>query len=142
MPYDQEAKNLASSYVATIRNKTYCEICGKQPVEWHNPEHELYENRRISHLVSLGFPIQIIDKEIENSQALCRSCHIKADGRMVELQKNHPRRKGQTYTDPKSCTKCGKISKPTWNGMCRSCYDWRRRHPSDQCADELERGGY
>ena len=70
MPYDAAGKAAAKKYVSEIRGRTVCERCGAQPVEWHRVEHEQDSNRRVSALTALGFPIPVIQAEIDTC-ALC-----------------------------------------------------------------------
>ncbi len=126
MPYSKENKEKAKAYVAAVRSRTNCEKCGNQPIDWHHEDHLSNENQRVAHLASLGFPIDRIQQEIDKCEALCRSCHMEEDGRLVELRKNCPNKKGDKHP-PKACDKCGKLSNPQWKKMCRSCYDHKRR---------------
>jgi hypothetical protein len=127
MPFNTEYKIAAREFINKVKEKTVCSKCGKQPVEFHNEEHEQDSNRRVAHLVALGFPISRIQAEIDICQALCRSCHMKEDGRLKELQSRCPNKKGAVITQPKPCEICNKISKPLWKNKCRSCYDRIRR---------------
>ncbi len=56
MPYTAESKRLAKEPVSNLRANTFCCHCGNQPIEYHNEEHEQDNNRRVAHLVALGFP--------------------------------------------------------------------------------------
>lgn len=127
VPYSEESKLIAKTHVAEIRAKTFCIHCGRQPVEWHNEEHEYNSNRRIAHLVALGFPISVIDEEISECEPVCRSCHMKFDGRTDSLVAAAPQQKGYSE-QPIPCGNCGTSTKPNWRGMCRKCYDYQRRH--------------
>lgn len=69
-----------------IRSKTYCYDCGKQPIEWHNEDHTIYPERRISHMLSKNRPLTIILDEISQCIPLCRKCHIHRDGRLHNLK--------------------------------------------------------
>jgi len=122
MPYPEEARMLALDHIAAIREKTVCAHCAGQPIEWHNIEHEVKGNRRVSRLAALGFPIHVIDKEIASCVPLCRSCHMKEDGRTTQLQANRPRQKGDS-SPPQACKDCGELAKPMRRGLCRRCYD-------------------
>jgi hypothetical protein len=128
MPYDKEGKLKAKEYVNNIRSKTVCEKCKGQPIEWHHVDHEADGNQRVAHLVSLGFPIERIQREIDKCEALCRLCHMKHDGRLEQLRNNAPRKKGMVYVEPQQCITCNTLSKKTWKKMCRRCYDYQRRH--------------
>jgi hypothetical protein len=128
MPFDDKAKLEARIFVDHIRANTICENCGKQPIEYHRPEHEENSNDRVAHLVALGFSIDRIKMEIALCKPLCRSCHMKEDGRIERLHDNCPNKKGMELVPPIHCIKCNKLTKPTWKKMCRSCYDFQRRH--------------
>lgn len=127
MPYGKTAKLRAKKFISEVRLRTVCDRCGAQPVEWHHVDHEADENQRVAHLVALGFPVKRIQQEIDKCEALCRSCHMKEDGRLKALSKNKPFQKGVVAVGPKPCAKCAKLTKPSWRGMCRSCYDFKRR---------------
>lgn len=94
MPYSAENRMKAKQYVDELRNKTYCEICGQQPIEWHREEHNQDSNLRIAHLRALGFPIPRIADEISKCTALCRGCHMRLDDRMMNLKYS-----GKKYDD-------------------------------------------
>lgn len=127
MSYDFKGKLKAKEYVKRIRASAFCEVCGSQPIEFHRKEHEFNGNKRIAHLVALGFPIKVIQTEIDKCEALCRSCHMKEDGRLKALRKNCPNQKGAILVLPIPCISCGFPAKPTRQGMCRECYDKQRR---------------
>jgi len=127
MSYGEAARQAAKQHVAEIRAATFCEGCGGQPIEWHSESHETRSNRRVAHLVALGFPLSVIDAEIAQCQALCRSCHMKLDGRLAALQAAKPRQKGRVF-DPKPCIQCGKLAKPLRKGLCNRCNQARRYH--------------
>jgi len=120
MPYSQSAKLAAKTHVAAIRAVTQCAQCGKQPIEWHSEDHLTNTNRRVAHLVALGFPISVIDAEIAVCTALCRSCHMAEDGRLIGLTAFRPLHKG-TSLPPKPCTECGRSAKPLRRGLCNRC---------------------
>lgn len=127
MPYDKAEKLAAKIHVNAIRQQTKCEHCGNQPIEWHHESHLVFTNRRIAHLVALGFPIPVIDAEIAKCEALCRRCHMVEDGRINELRANCPNQKGAILVPEAPCQRCGVLSKPTRKGKCRKCYDGIRR---------------
>ena len=129
MPYDAVSKAEAKKVVRKIRAKTKCERCGGQPIEWHRECHIENSNWRVSHLVALGFPIKRILDEIKECNALCRSCHMKEDGRLEKLQNNKPRQKGKVYVGPKPCVDCGKLAKPLRRGLCNRCNHRQRYRP-------------
>ena len=125
MPFKPENKLLAKQYVDNIRANTFCNRCGKQPIEWHNNDHIYFTNLRIAHLVALGFSIERIQQEIDRCEALCRSCHMKIDGRLKNLRDNCPNKKG-LKSPPKICVICGELYKPLRKGRCNKC-NWRFR---------------
>ena len=113
------ARNRA--YVDERRAATVCERCGAQPIEWHNPAHEGHRNRQVSHLAAITVSIARIAREIEESTALCRSCHMATDGRaqaFAELGATQRQRQ-----PPQPCAACGRPSNPLRQGKCRRCYD-------------------
>ncbi len=140
MGYSLESKIRAKAYVAEIRSNTYCELCGKQPIEWHHVDHEINGNNRVSHLTSQGHPISRLKIEIEKCQALCRSCHMKIDGRLQSLLEKCPNKLGSRSL-PKACIKCGKLEQYLRKGLCNRCNHQRRKQMCDSCADRAERGG-
>jgi hypothetical protein len=127
MPYSLENKTLAREFLAKIRAKTFCKECGRQPVDFHRQEHEVDGNLRVSRMAARGHPIDVIQAEIDKCTALCRSCHMKEDGRLDALSLNKPRQNGVILVGPKPCIICGAPSKPTRKGKCRHCYDEIRR---------------
>lgn len=120
MPYQAQDKQLAKEYVDDRRQHTFCELCGRQPIEWHNKEHEVKENRRVSSLVALGFPLHVIQEEIDKCNAYCRLCHMKQDGRLAALRSSCPYKKGQKEP-PKICWVCNEPAKPMRHGRCNRC---------------------
>jgi hypothetical protein len=72
---------IARGCVAIIRDRTFCARCGKQPIEWHNPEHDKHPLHRVTELVARGYSLERIQDEIAVSTPLCRACHMKEDGR-------------------------------------------------------------
>lgn len=126
MPYSLENKLIAKEFLKKVRSKTYCEKCGCQPVDFHRKEHETDGNLRVSRMAARGHPIEIIQAEIDRCSALCRSCHMKEDGRLEVLRANCPIHKGMK-SEPKPCIICGVPSNPVWKEKCRHCYDAIRR---------------
>lgn len=127
MAYDAEAKTAAKLHVAAIRARTVCSQCGGQPIEWHHEDHVVKTNRRVAHLVALGFPIPVIDEEIYKCEAVCRSCHMKEDGRAAALTANRPYKKGQTYVGLLPCANCSQLAKPLRKGLCNACNHKKRK---------------
>lgn len=127
MPYSLENKVLAKEFLNGIRACTVCKRCGRQPVDFHRKEHEIDGNLRVSRMTARGHPIKTIQAEIDKCEALCRSCHMKEDGRLDALGINKPRQLGIILVGPKPCIVCGKLAKPTRKGMCGHCYEAVRR---------------
>lgn len=128
MPYKRTTE--ARDFVDALNARTVCAHCGKQPIEWHNPEHvELNrKNFRISSLVARHFPIDKIQAEIARCIPLCRSCHMKEDGRMRNLTP------GATVVPPSPCVECGRVFKPLRRGFCGPCDRKRRQALKQQGA--------
>jgi len=101
-----------------VRSNTYCKLCGRQPIDWHNPEHLKHPYRRVGKMAGGGRTISAIAKEISNCIPLCRSCHMKEDGRLDTLL-NRPR----LTTPAKNCSACNEKYKPLRAGLCAKCYD-------------------
>lgn len=118
-------KKQAKEFVDAIRARTVCVRCGKQPIEWHRKEHEEKQSSRVSSLRAGGSSERRILEEISKCKALCRSCHMKEDGRIDVLLASAPQQKGYKIP-PKPCTKCGKIVKPLRKGLCYTCYEHQR----------------
>lgn len=116
----------ATEFLQIINQKTFCSNCGKQPIEWHRDGHEEKPNSRISSLRSQGASISRIQKELDFCTPLCRSCHMKVDGRLTKLKRNQPYKRGQIYITRLPCKKCSKLEKPLRRGMCYSCYEKER----------------
>ena len=117
-----ERRAIATAFLAEVNARTVCAHCGKQPVEWHNPDHVNHSNARVSSLRTQGASIARIKQELEVCTPLCRTCHMVEDGRMGSLRNNQPYQKGKAYVSPKPCTDCGKMTKPTRRGRCNHCY--------------------
>jgi hypothetical protein len=116
----EKAKQEAREYVAAVRAATYCARCGKQPVDFHHPEHIHDHNRRIGPMMGRGCSIAPLQAEIKRCEPLCRSCHMKEDGRLPALLQNRPMQRG-TRLPPKPCTQCGQLAKPLRRGLCNRC---------------------
>ena len=129
MPYSNASKIAAKNFVSELRAKTKCERCEGGPIEWHSDSHLTNGNRRVAHLVALGYPIDEIKKEISECNALCRSCHMATDGRLEKLSENKPRQKGMVCVAIKSCSQCGKKEKYLRRGLCNRCNHQQRYKP-------------
>ena len=79
--YMATRRKAAQGYVASIRAKASCARCGATGVriDFHNPEHKANPGRRVSVMAAKGRAIRSIAAEIAQCEALCRSCHIRAD---------------------------------------------------------------
>lgn len=130
-------------YVKTLREKTPCTHCGATPIEYHHPNHPQKQNDRVSSLVAQSnpsrrspVPWQRILEEIQRCTPLCRSCHMKEDGRLTQLRVNTPRKKGQIITSAQPCVCCKKLTKPMRNKMCVTCdnhHSGRRLRKTNSC---------
>lgn len=89
-----------------------CEFCGKRATDRHHRDGNP-RNNALSNIVQV-----------------CRRCHMVVDGRLKSIR-TLPR-----YVTPlRACDSCAVETKPTWKGMCRRCYDAKRRAP---CAAHAE----
>lgn len=88
----------ARAFIDDLNARTVCAHCGKQPVEWHNPEHvELNRQTfRIGFMVALGRTLAAIRTELARCTPLCRSCHMKEDGRLAAFKRNRGARPRNT----------------------------------------------
>lgn len=89
----------ARAHVARVRASTVCEICGKQPIEWHHDDHVEKPSRRVSTMAENGRPIEEIQAEIDRCTPVCRGCHQAIDGR-DQLIKDRFERYLQTHRHP------------------------------------------
>lgn len=127
--------NLKSKYITnrtqikeiirSIREATNCNRCGAQPIEWHHESHVGNAHRRVSSLVQRSC-LKTVIEEIQRCEPLCRSCHMQEDGRIRELLKKAPNRRGSSFP-PKPCNLCGKLAKPLRRGLCYYCYERHRK---------------
>lgn len=129
MPYNAQSKVLARRFITRVRRVTRCLRCGGKPIEWHNPTHLTRPNMRVAHLVALGFPVHRIQAEIDSSEPLCRSCHMRTDGRLDALMKARPRQRGSAFP-AKPCLSCGQEAKPLRRGLCNRCDHIKRKGKS------------
>lgn len=74
----------AAAYVKEVRDNTYCERCGGQPIEWHHEDHPKDPRKRPANMAGRARPIKRIQEEIDRCTALCHRCHMIIDGRMEE----------------------------------------------------------
>jgi len=124
--YGKGSKIIAKTYMKALRDRTVCAICGRQPVDFHHKDPDASKDRWIAHLTVLGFPIPRIEAELAVCEPLCRSCHMKQDGRLAFLNANKPFPKG-VQLPPKPCTSCGIPAKPLRKGLCNKCNHQKRR---------------
>ena len=121
----EEARTRGRALIAEINAQTVCAHCGTQPVEWHNPEHvELNRQTfRIGFMVSNGRPIEAITAELARCTPLCRSCHMKEDGRLATLKQN----RGNRPRNTNPCSNCQQLYFPLRRGLCHACNERQRR---------------
>lgn len=110
----------ALEFVNSVKAKLTCERCGDAPVEFHSETHDKNPENRVCALVVAGRSIERIKREIAICQALCRRCHMLADGRLERFKQNGFRTPGDF---PKPCSRCARLYKPLRRGMCAACYD-------------------
>lgn len=122
-------------YVDALRAITTCKKCGNQPIEWHGEHHVKTSRLRISNMVDLGYKLDDVKKEISRCEPLCRSCHMKEDGRTKALILSASiANKGKMKVDRKKCSECENISLLV-HGLCNKCYhkqymrQYRKRKP-------------
>jgi hypothetical protein len=77
---------IARAFVAEIRAKTICAVCGRQPVEWHSDRHLERPYLRISTMAGRGYTPEKIAAEMVQCEPLCRRCHVNLDGRKAFLR--------------------------------------------------------
>jgi hypothetical protein len=61
------------------------------------------------------------NNDITNIELVCRSCHMKRDGRMTNLKRGGP------VLPARPCRQCGKPYKPLRKGLCHACNERARR---------------
>ena len=138
------ARAVATEFVSNINASTVCSSCGAQPIEWHREEHEQKPNSRVSSLRTQGGSIARIQQEMDLCVPLCRSCHMKVDGRLNRLRQASPQKKGQIYVDPSPCSCCLRLAKPLRKGLCTGCYNHHsglRLRKTNSCDGCCSTGG-
>ena len=115
-PHRVAARRKAKAFVAEWREFATCANCGRQPVDFHNPEHLTKKANRICNMVSRGEKVKTIAAELRRCIPLCRSCHMKEDGRLEALNANKPRYKGIVIA-PKQCSECGRAGNTNLCGV-------------------------
>lgn len=118
----EERRAVATEFVLEVNANTVCAECGTQPVEWHHFDHCQQPNARVSSLRTQGASVARIQREMDVSTPLCRSCHMKVDGRAQALQQNKPRQRGTVFP-VENCSCCLRPAKPLRQGMCSGCYN-------------------
>lgn len=118
----RQAASLA--WFREVRAATPCTRCGARPVEYHRAEHVVRPQDRVSTMASRGEPVEKIAAEIARCEALCRSCHMRVDGR-IETFRTSPE-----VQPPRECSECGRLFKPLRRGLCAACDQKRRRQRS------------
>lgn len=111
------------SFVSSVNAATKCQECGAQPIEWHHFGHCKKPNARVSSLVTQGCSIARIQAEMDVCEPLCRTCHMKVDGRMASFLAARPRQPGSSFVDPSPCSCCGRVVKPLRRSLCSGCYN-------------------
>lgn len=127
-----ERKAVAQAYVAEVRRRTFCSTCGSQPIDWHSDTHLEKKNNRVSNLAKNGYPIARIQAEIDICEPLCRSCHVRVDGRaemLASYSRNRP------VAPPKPCRICGRLRKPLRKGRCGACRCYWHCHGTERPID-------
>lgn len=119
-----ETRAIATEWLREYEATVYCAECGAQPVEWHNEEHPDRPNDRVSSLRTQGASIERIKVEIDRCVPLCRSCHMRIDGRTAALHEAKPQQPGSRFVpDTRPCSCCNRPTKVVRNGMCSTCYN-------------------
>ncbi len=87
-------------------------------------------------------------RDVNDFKWLCRSCHMKSDGRMENLYKNRQNSKRKHIKNLIQCLKCNEFKtkeefykhKKTWDGLttwCKGCY--KKHDQSTQVKDMKKR---
>lgn len=126
MAYDAEAAVEAKAFVAKIRSETVCARCGRQPIEWHSEKHHTTPHHRVSNMAMRGYPLDVIATEIARCEPLCRSCHMKSDGRAAARNAALAAAARRNITPQLPCAECGRLYKPLRRGLCSTCYERKR----------------
>jgi hypothetical protein len=132
MKRNQQYRNKAVArnriFIEGVNSITVCAHCGAQPIEWHNWEHVGLNRKhyQIGSLVGQGAALETIKKELLRCTPLCRSCHMKEDGRLQALRENRPFKLGDVQP-PKVCEDCGALVRIRTRGRCLTCYARLRR---------------
>jgi hypothetical protein len=118
--------------IKELRARTVCARCGRQPIDWHAEHHVGRSGQRISNMVGAGYKLGAVLAEIARCEPLCRSCHMREDGRAAALAVAHRAKPPPRRKVPQPCTSCGRICMREQAGLCMSCYmrEWRRLNPT------------
>lgn len=127
MPATEASKRRAAEYRAQLLRDTVCAECGAQPIEWHHRIPQGPGDKPVSTLIVQGASRARIDREIAKCDPLCRSCHMRRDGRAAALSAARPFKCGDKQP-PKLCEKCGIPANPLRRGYCPSCDKARRKY--------------
>jgi hypothetical protein len=130
------ARNRA--FVDGVNARTFCAHCGKQPIEWHNPEHvELNRERfRIGDMIRGHRTLEAIQTEMDRCTPLCRRCHMAEDGRLHRFIVVAERPKPKSH--PMPCVQCSRLYKPLRRGLCNAC-NHRQRFVARRAAERAAR---
>ena len=114
---DRARKAAKRATVAKIRAQTTCARCGRQPIEWHDPN----GGPKIGQLVKDDRANRVILAEIARRTPLCGTCHRKVDQpRMKVCHQGHAMTPDNVYEDPDGRRRCRTCRKESWNA-------WRDR---------------
>ena len=70
-------KETINNWFRNYKNKLKCERCGESPPAIIDFHHKKKKENGISKLVSYGYSIEKIKKELEKCEVLCSNCHRK-----------------------------------------------------------------
>lgn len=107
------------AFVAEVNARTVCAHCGRQPIEWHNPEHATVPGRasyRISNMASAGRTVADIQAEMARCTPLCRRCHMAEDGRLAVIAQSVPE------MPERACAECSHVTRRIIGGLCQRCH--------------------
>lgn len=114
----ERRRKVATEYVNSINSRTYCTVCGGQPVEWHHEDHPDKPNDRVSSLRTQGASVERIRQEMDRCEPLCRRHHMIADGRMKNLIGNYDTPLPESYFRARKCPNCGVFAKDPVEDHC------------------------
>lgn len=75
--YKHEQKRLAREYIANIKIKNGCKVCGDNNIHCLDFHHRDTNDKKntISNLVRQGYSLNIIEEEINKCDIICSNCH-------------------------------------------------------------------